>query len=187
METIQSERDPQSRNAVQAAGATGPRDHTSLRLGAFYYVGRNALNIGGTLYPDLPTIRDPFYRVGGDFRFKYRKFELYGLGMYGHDDNQLVTGETSDVLTAGPPVNFSGGFAQGEYWFYPWLIGTAARTAQGQYQNCSENALESSGNKITSRAPGSASTRPPGPRPAPRSAPAGKPCRASCRTAGRCR
>ena len=58
-----------------------------------------------------------------DFRFKYRKFELYGLGMYGHDTNQLVTGENSNVLTAGPPVNFSGGFAEGEYWFYPWLIG----------------------------------------------------------------
>ena len=117
------EKDPQSRNAVQAAGPTGPRDHTSLRLGAFYYVGRNAMNVGGTMFPDLPTIHDPFYRVGGDFRFKYRKFELYGLGMYGHDDNHLVTGENSNVLTAGPPVNFSGGFAEGEYWFYPWLIG----------------------------------------------------------------
>jgi hypothetical protein len=117
------ERDPQVRNAVQAAGPTGPRDHTSLRVGTFYYYGRNALNVGGTMFPDLPTIHDPFYRVGGDFRFKYRQFELYGLGMFGHDANQLVTGENSDVLMAGPPVNFSGGFAEGEYWFYPWLIG----------------------------------------------------------------
>ncbi|MGD1158625.1 MAG: hypothetical protein ABSA41_22770 [Terriglobia bacterium] len=117
------ERDPQVRNAVQGAGPTGPRDHTSLRVGTFYYYGRNALNVGGTLFPNLPTIHDPFYRIGGDFRFKYRQFELYGLGMFGRDANQLVTGENSDVLMAGPPVNFSGGFAEGEYWFYPWLIG----------------------------------------------------------------
>lgn len=117
------ERDPQARNAVQAAGPTGPRDHTSLRLGGFYYYGRNALNADQTLFPGLPTIHDPFYRVGGDFRFKYRQFELYGLGMFGHDANQLVTGENSGVLMPGPPVNFSGGFAEGEYWFYPWLIG----------------------------------------------------------------
>jgi hypothetical protein len=117
------ERDPEARKSVQAAGPTGPRDHTSLRLGTFYYYGRNALNLGGTLFPYLPTIHDPFYRIGGDFRFRYRQFELYGLGMFGHDANQLVTGENSNVLMAGPPVNFSGGFAQGEYWFYPWLIG----------------------------------------------------------------
>ncbi len=116
------ERDPEARNGVQAAGPTGPRDHTSLRLGALYYSGRNALNVGGTLFPDLPTIRDPFYRLGGDFRFKYRQFELYGLGMFGHDANQLIAGENNQLLP-GPPVNFSGGFAQGEYWFYPWLIG----------------------------------------------------------------
>jgi hypothetical protein len=116
------EKDPQSRNAVQAAGPTGPRDHTSLRLGGFYYVGRNALNIGGTLFPNAPTIRDPFYRVGADFRFKYRQFELNGLGMFGHDSNQLVTGDNNNMLAPGPPVNFSGGFAEGEYWVYPWLI-----------------------------------------------------------------
>jgi len=33
------ERDPESRNAIQAAGPTGPRDHTSIRLGFFYYYG----------------------------------------------------------------------------------------------------------------------------------------------------
>ena len=38
------ERDANVRKEVQAAGPTGPRDHTSIRFGAFYYYGRNALN-----------------------------------------------------------------------------------------------------------------------------------------------
>src|ERR1700686_3541639 len=115
------ERDPESRNAIQAAGPTGPHDHTSIRAGFFYYHGKNQQNQDGTLFPGLATIDEPFYRVGGDLRFKYRKMELYGLGMYGHDDNHLVTAGT---LSSAPAVNFSGGFAGANYWFYPWLIGT---------------------------------------------------------------
>src|ERR1700686_1523717 len=41
------ERDPESRNAIQAAGPTGPRDHTSIRLGFFYYYGKNQQNQDG--------------------------------------------------------------------------------------------------------------------------------------------
>jgi hypothetical protein len=113
------ERDPESRNAILAAGPTGPRDHTSIRLGFFYYYGKNQLNQNGVLFPDLATLEEPFYRVGGDLRFKYRKLELFGLGMFGHDDNHLLA--TGAVA---PPVKFSGGFAGANYWFYPWLIGT---------------------------------------------------------------
>ena len=118
------ERDANARHEIQAAGPTGPRDHTSLRLGAFGYYGRNALNVGGSLFPGLglPTIREPFYRVGGDFRFKYRQFELWGLGMYGHDTNLLLN-NSEDGFVPGAPVTFSGGFVETEYWFYPWLIG----------------------------------------------------------------
>lgn len=115
------ERDPESRNAIQAAGPTGPHDHTSIRAGFFYYYGKNQQNQDGTLFPGLATIEEPFYRVGGDLRFKYRKLELYGLGMYGHDDNHTVTGGT---LLSAPAVSFSGGFAGANYWVYPWLIGT---------------------------------------------------------------
>jgi hypothetical protein len=114
------ERDASIRKEVQAAGPTGPRDHTSLRFGAFYYYGRNALNLDRALAPTLGTLHEPFYRAGGDFRFKYRRFELYGLGMYGHDTN-LLPGTLG--FNPGPPVTFSGGFAQAEYWFYPWVIG----------------------------------------------------------------
>jgi hypothetical protein len=116
------ERDASERKEVQAAGPTGPRDHTSLRLGAFYYYGRNALNIDGSLFPGLGTIHEPFYRAGGDIQFKYRHFELNGLGMYGHDENLVpVTGSTT--LVPGMPITFTGGFAEAEYWFYPWMIG----------------------------------------------------------------
>ncbi len=119
------ERDANVRREVQAAGPTGPRDHTSLRLGAFYYYGRNGLNVNHALFPDFPalgTAREPFYRVGGDFRFKYRKFELYGLGMYGHDTN-LIPNESETGFIRATPVTFTGGFAQAQYWLYPWLIG----------------------------------------------------------------
>ncbi len=125
------ERDPNVRKEVQAAGPAGPRDHTSIRLGAFYYYGRNAFNVACAQateatstcpLPGLGTIREPFYRAGGDFRFKYRHFELYGLGMYGRDHN-LIADTTALTLSRGAPVTFSGGLAEAEYWFYPWLIG----------------------------------------------------------------
>jgi hypothetical protein len=118
------ERDPESRNAIQAAGPTGPRDHTSIRVGFLYYYGKNQQNQDGLLFPGLSTIEEPFYRVGGDLRFKYRKLEMYGLGMFGHDDNHIVTPGAPPTIAGAPPVKFSGGFAGANYWFYPWLIGT---------------------------------------------------------------
>ena len=118
---INLERDPEVRKEVRAAGPTGPRDHTSIRLGAFYYYGRNALNMDGTLFPGIGTVRDPFYRMGGDFRFKYRNFELYGLGMYGHDTNFLFD-PVAVTLTRTSPITFTGGFGQAQYWIYPWMI-----------------------------------------------------------------
>jgi hypothetical protein len=118
------ERDPESRNAIQAAGPTGPRDHTSIRLGFLYYYGKNQQNQDGVLFPGLATIEEPFYRVGGDIRFKYRHLELFGLGMFGHDDNHLVTAGAPPTIAVAPAVKFSGGFLGANYWFYPWLIGT---------------------------------------------------------------
>jgi len=119
------ERDASVRKEVQAAGPTGPRDHTSLRLGAFYHYGRNDLNLDGSSFPLAGVIREPFYRAGADFRFKYRNFELYGLGMHGRDQNSIPNDPDSTVATAflpAPPITFSGGFGEGEYWIYPWMI-----------------------------------------------------------------
>lgn len=120
-ERFNLERDSKVRSEVQAAGPTGPRDHTSLRLGAFYYYGRNALNLDRTQFPNFGSIREPFYRAGGDFRFKYRNFELYGLGMYGRDQNLIPNDETGTVVK-GSPVTFTGGFGEAEYWVLPWVI-----------------------------------------------------------------
>ncbi len=124
------ERDPESRHAIQAAGPTGPRDHTSLRVGGFYYYGTNVQNNGSVLLPDgtLPfpgglSVREPFYRVGGDLRFKYRKLELLGLGMVGHDSNHTFD-SLAGTFTGAHPVTFTGGFVAGNYWIYPWLIAT---------------------------------------------------------------
>lgn len=116
------ERDPAVRNEIQAAGPTGPRDHTSLRVGSFYYYGDDQLNQDRLLFPNAPTAHFPFYRAGGQFRFKYRQFELYGLGMYGHTNNLQINAAGDGFLPA-RAVTFSGGFMQSEYWIHPWLIG----------------------------------------------------------------
>jgi hypothetical protein len=118
------ERDPESRHAVQAAGPTGPRDHASIRVGGFYYHGTNQQNYGGGLYPFTGTINDPFYRVGGQVRFRFHnKFEIYGVGMHGHDDNHLLD-TVGGTVTNTTPVTFTGGFVAANYWIFPWFIGT---------------------------------------------------------------
>jgi hypothetical protein len=63
------ERDPAVRKEVRAAGPSGPRDHTSLRLGGFYYYGRNDLNLDRTLFPTVGTIREPFRLESGSHAF----------------------------------------------------------------------------------------------------------------------
>ncbi|MFI5097565.1 MAG: hypothetical protein ACHQT6_06280 [Candidatus Acidiferrales bacterium] len=124
------ERDPESRKAIQAAGPTGPRDHTSIRVGGFYYYGTNQQNFGGTSFGALGltnTLEEPFYRAGGDLRFKYRHLELFAVGVVGHDDNHFLTVDSTGLLgtlTPARAVTFTGGFVGGNYWIYPWLIAT---------------------------------------------------------------
>jgi hypothetical protein len=115
------ERDPQSRNDVQAAGPSGPRDHTSIRLGGFYYHGTNESNFGSSQFTFLGTIQEPFYRAGADIRFKYRKMELFGVGIAGHDNNHTVDTEARTITNA-PAVTYTGGFAGSNFWIYPWMI-----------------------------------------------------------------
>ena len=115
------ERDPESRNAIRAAGPTGPRDHTSIRFGAFYYHGQNQLNYGGSQFSFLGTIDEPFYRAGGDVRFKYRKMELFGVGLVGHDNNHTVDTVAQAIVNA-RAVTYTGGFTGSNFWIYPWMI-----------------------------------------------------------------
>jgi len=133
------ERDPASRNAVQAAGPTGPRDHTYLTLGSYYFYGRSAQRFTGETLagdPAVLLVQEPFYRVGGDFTFNYRTLQIYGLYMYGHDHNLLPVDSTGTFIPlpidpTGPapvsflragPATFSGGFMQVDYMPYPWIM-----------------------------------------------------------------
>ncbi|MBZ5665298.1 MAG: hypothetical protein LAO30_11905 [Acidobacteriia bacterium] len=113
------ERDTASRNDIQAAGATGPHDHTYLQLGTYYFYGRSVQRVtgeSGTL-----TAREPFYRTGGDISFNYRTFNLFGLYMYGRDQSQVLN-ETGDGLITAPAAHFSGGFLEADYLALPWLM-----------------------------------------------------------------
>ena len=115
------EKDSASRNDIQAAGATGPRDHTYLQLGTYYFYGRSVQRANlesGTVL----TAREPFYRTGADFSFNYRTFNLFGLYMYGHDRSQVCCNETGDGLIAAPSAHFSGGFLEADYLALPWLM-----------------------------------------------------------------
>ncbi len=133
------DKDPASRKQIQAAGPMGPRDHTYLTLGTYYFYGRSVQRISGLtpapgLLPDVLTAREPFYRVGGDFNFNYHSFNIYGLYMFGHDMNLLpldqfgvpvplpVTPLTAVSFTRGVPATFSGGFIQADYLLYPWMM-----------------------------------------------------------------
>jgi hypothetical protein len=123
------ERDPASRNEIQAAGATGPRDHTYLSLGTLYFYGRSVQRFQGQDSTGLPvvlTAREPFYRVGGDFNFNYHTFNLFGQFLYGRDQNLLPLIPTGQPLPtgfiAGSPAHFSGGFLEADYLVYPWMM-----------------------------------------------------------------
>jgi hypothetical protein len=133
------EKDKASRNAIQAAGATGPRDHTYISMGSFYFYGRSVQRFSGedlTAAPVVLTAQEPYYRVGGDFNFNYRNLNLYGVLMYGHDNNRLPVDVTGTLVplpiaTPGPapvgfvhgtPSTFTGGFMQADYMVHPWLI-----------------------------------------------------------------
>lgn len=128
------ERDKASRDAIQAAGPMGPRDHTYLSLGAYYFYGRSVQRMVGVLPTNaavnqLLTAREPFYRTGADFSFNYRTFNVYGLYMYGRDHN-LVPVDASGVPFApdpvtfihGVPSTFGGGFIQADYLVVPWTM-----------------------------------------------------------------
>lgn len=136
------ERNSESRHAIQAAGPTGPHEHTYLELGTFYLYGRSVnrfigttpagvctpgVNISGCA---LLTAREPFYRVGADFSFNYRTFNLFGQWVHGRDHNLVpvdatgtpVTDTTAVGLIHGPPATFTGGFLEADYLAYPWMM-----------------------------------------------------------------
>ena len=133
------ERDPKSRHDIQAAGKTGPHDHTYLNFGTSYMYGDSLQVLPGAPIGNLNTIlnnREPYYRVGGDFSFNYRTFNVYGLYMFGHDSNMLPVDATGALIplplssstatvagfVPGIAATFSGGFVQADYLVLPWIM-----------------------------------------------------------------
>jgi hypothetical protein len=133
------ERDSESRNAIQAAGTTGPHDHTYLNFGTFYLRGKSQQGFVGALPngdQQLLYAHEPYYRVGGDFSFNYRTFNLFGVYMFGHDNNLLPV-DSSGMLIPLPinsmspppvsfissvPAKFNGGFVEADYLIVPWIM-----------------------------------------------------------------
>jgi hypothetical protein len=133
------ERDKASRTGIQAASALGPRNHTFINLGTYYFYGRSMQQLIGqeaSGTPTLITANEPFYRAGADFNFNYRKFNIYGLYMRGHDRNLLPIDNTGVVIplppSGAPPLpvgfihardaEFDGGFIQADYMVFPWML-----------------------------------------------------------------
>jgi len=133
------ERDKSSRNAIQAAGATGPRDHTYLNIGSYYFYGNSEQRLVGLAADNTAavlTAREPFYRVGGNMTFNYRCcLQFNALYMFGHDMNLLPVDSTGAVIPLqslgqiapagfiqGRAATFSGGFADVEWLAYPWMM-----------------------------------------------------------------
>jgi hypothetical protein len=133
------EHDKESRNAIQAAGSTGPRDHTYLNVGSYYFYGRSLQRLVG-VGPDgtaaVVSAREPFYRVGANMTFNYRCcLQFNALYMFGRDQNQLPVDSTGTLIplqnlgqvaaagfVGGPAATFSGGFADVEWLAYPWMM-----------------------------------------------------------------
>jgi len=133
------ERDSESRHAIQAAGATGPRDHTALNFGSFYLYGKSLQQFVGATVSGANAImraNEPYYRAGGDFNFNYRRFNTYGVYMYGRDQSLLPVDENGILIplpvssdgalpiafVKSVPARFNGGFVQADYMIYPWVM-----------------------------------------------------------------
>ena len=133
------EADPESRNAVQAAGTTGPRDHTYLTFGSFYAYGKSLQGFAGTTGTGAATtllVQEPYYRAGGDFNFNYRKFNIYGVFMHGRDKSLLPVDKNGGLIplpitmdsalpvafARSAPATFTGGFVQADYMLLPWIM-----------------------------------------------------------------
>ncbi|HEV2689270.1 MAG TPA: hypothetical protein VGV35_11975 [Bryobacteraceae bacterium] len=134
------ERDATNRKEVQAAGPSGPRDHTYLNLGGFYLHGSSRQGFVGLAANGkdntLLTVYEPYYRAGADFSFNYRKLNLYGLYMMARDNNLLPVDKDGNLIllpvapdsplpvrfVSSVPAKFSGGFVQADYLMLPWIM-----------------------------------------------------------------
>lgn len=78
------------------------------RVGAFAYFGNNTL-------AQSPQVvwEDSVLRIGGDADLRFGKFNLYGVLMYGQNDNPVAT--PAQPNGTGESFDWTGGFVQGDY------------------------------------------------------------------------
>lgn len=78
------------------------------RLGAFAYIGRNTLALSPSVVWD-----DSLLRLGADANVWMSRLNLYGVFVYGRNDNSIAT--TEQPNGTGESQSFNGGFIQADY------------------------------------------------------------------------
>jgi hypothetical protein len=78
------------------------------RFGAFAFIGRNTIVLGPSA-----AWRDNMVRLGGDANLWFHRLNIYGVGMYGRNDNSQ--GSLAQPMGTGEALSFSGGFLQADY------------------------------------------------------------------------
>jgi hypothetical protein len=78
------------------------------RLGGFAYVARNTL----ALSPDI-VWDDSILRLGADVSLWVRRLNVYGVALYGRNDNPIAT--PARPRGTGQEARFTGGFLQADY------------------------------------------------------------------------
>lgn len=78
------------------------------RFGAFAYIGRNTLARSSS-----QVFKDNLLRLGADASVWLRRLNLYGVYMYGRNDNSIAT--AARPRGTEESLSFSGGFAQADY------------------------------------------------------------------------
>ena len=130
------EKDKESRNSIQAAGPSGPRDHTYLNFGTYYFYGRSVQRLSGT------TDRRHAGRADGARAVLSRRRQLHlqlsqpavqcalhvrprlQSPAHGFDWRAGAVARGRHFvrrLRARLAVTFSGGFVDAEWLAYPWM------------------------------------------------------------------
>jgi len=78
------------------------------RVGAFAYIGRNTLVQSPTIAAD-----DSLLRLGADASVWIHRLNLYGVAMYGHNDNSILSARAP--TGTGQGLSFAGGFLQADW------------------------------------------------------------------------
>lgn len=98
----------------------------SLRIGAFVYRGDGSdINFASTaLDGSAVNIQDRhFLRAGFYASVYFRDLNVFGAYLHGSDSLQLLDPDTSTLLGLVEPA-YHAWFTQGDYMFYPWLLGS---------------------------------------------------------------